>query len=281
MTTPSVSVLIRTIGRDTLSRSVSSALSQTHRPFELVIANAATNPLPPLPEANGVDIRLVEAAGCNRPRAANVALDHARGQWLIFLDDDDAFEPDHVASLLESARLADAGVAYSATQCIDEAGRNHLVMGAAFDRLHLFQGNYIQLGAGLFRAELVGENVRFDEDLDCLQDWDFWIQLAQRTHFAYSGRSTNIWSAYSGSSGAGLGANQRDDVTQPFRYRIRRKWAAHANRLQGKLRHHRDAASSAMARGNEAAARRHLASVERLRSGPVDTSILHARANAR
>src|SRR5690242_2521179 len=107
------------MGRATLARSVAAALAQTHRPLEVVVVNAAAKALPPLPAATDAAIRIVEGGPYDRPRAANAALDHANGEWLVFLDDDDAFAPVHVESLLEALqRSAGARVAYSATAVV-------------------------------------------------------------------------------------------------------------------------------------------------------------------
>lgn len=267
--TDRVSVLIRTIGRETLTRSVEAALAQLHRPFEIVIVNASGGPLPAFPRPEGVDVRIVEAIGSSRPHAANVALDHARGDWLVFLDDDDTFTPEHIQSLLAAAQRANAAVAYSATLCVKDDGTADLVLGAPFDRTHLLHGNYIQIGAALFASSLVARGARFDEELICLQDWDFWIQLSRLTHFAYTGLPTNRWNAYGGLSGAGMGDNERPEVTAPFRASIARKWAAHGATLREKIHHHREAARSAQARGRAQAAQRHLAAAEQLAKGPV------------
>lgn len=267
--TARVSVLIRTIGRATLARSVEAALAQVHRPFEIVIVNAAGAPLCALPQADGVDVRVIEAAGSTRPHAANVALDHARGDWLIFLDDDDTFLPEHVSSLLTAAHDAGAQVAYSSTLCVKEDGGAEIVLGAPFDRVHLLHGNYIQIGAALFASNLVARGARFDETLICLQDWDFWIQLSRFTHFAYTGRPTNRWSAYAGLSGAGMGANERREVTDPFRALIVHKWTAYGATLRDKVRHHKEVAQSAMKSGRMETAQRHLNAAEQLAKGPV------------
>ena len=51
-----VSVLIRTIGRSTLERSVDSVLAQTHRPIEIVIVD--TGLMFPTAEMLGIDLVL-------------------------------------------------------------------------------------------------------------------------------------------------------------------------------------------------------------------------------
>lgn len=234
---PLVSVLIRTMGRASLSRAIGAAVAQTHRPLEIVMVNAAAKPLPEISAPRDVPIRMVEGGPYGRPRAANAALDHARGAWLVFLDDDDAFAPTHLETLLAAA--SDAGgarVAYSATAVVEPDGKARMVIGADFNRLHLFVGNYMQIGAALFSRTLLSQGCRFDERLDCYEDWDFIIQLAQRTPFVYTGRPTNLWHAHAGESGAGMGANKRDDATRPFHEVVVSKWAARAAALKEYVR---------------------------------------------
>ena len=229
---PLVSVLIRTMGRPSLARAIAAAASQTHRPLEIVVVNAAGKPLAPLNAPPGVRTRIVEGGPFGRPRAANAALDAAQGDWLVFLDDDDAFAPTHVESLLASAgKSPGVRVAYSATAVVEPDGKARMMIGADFNRLHLFTGNYMQIGAALFSRTLLDEGARFDERLDCYEDWDFIIQLAQRTHFAYTGQPTNLWFAHAGESGAGMGANKRDEATRPFHESVVAKWAARAAAL--------------------------------------------------
>ncbi|MBC8023683.1 MAG: glycosyltransferase, partial [Burkholderiales bacterium] len=257
---PLVSVLIRTLGRATLARSVAAALAQTHRPLEIVVVNAGAKPLPPLPAPVEVEIRVVDGGPYDRSRPADAALANAKGEWLVFLDDDDAFAPGHVESLLASAELSGgARVAYSATAAVEPDGSAKLVIGCDFDRLNLFIGNYMQIGAALFSASLVAEGARFDEAIECFEDWDFLIQLAQRTHFVYTGKPTNHWYAYAGESGAGLGANKREEATRPFHELVVRKWAERAATLREKVQHHERAARQAAARREPRYEHRHLA----------------------
>jgi glycosyltransferase involved in cell wall biosynthesis len=267
---PLVSVLIRTIARPSLAQSVASALRQTHRPIEIVVVNAGATPLPPLPSQAGVDLRVVEGGPYTRPQAANVALAQARGEWLVFLDDDDAFMPRHVESLLKRLRESDgAQVAYSATACLDAQGRAAGFIDSDFNRLKLLARNYIQIGAALFSAALVAEGYRFDESFDSLQDWDFWIQLAQRTHFVFTSKATNLWFAFTGASGAGVGSNSKPHAIGRLRRRLALKWAGYGAGLAAKVRYHEGVAREAMSKGNRERAQAHLAAAARLVRGPV------------
>jgi glycosyltransferase involved in cell wall biosynthesis len=265
---PLVSVIIRTLGRASLAASVESVVRQSHRPIELVIVNASGKPLPALPATPSVDLQRAGAGELNRPEAANAGLASATGEWLIFLDDDDTFFPDHIESLLATLDEApDALVAYSATACLDCEGRSVATLSCDFDRLVLMKRNYIQIGAALFSSRLVAEGYRFDENFECFQDWDFWIQLAQRTRFAFTGRATNRWSADSGKSGCGMGANSDRARQDRFGGQLMRKWSVLSAQLQRKVRHHNELGERALRKSLIEEAHRHFAAAEAVMRG--------------
>src|SRR5207244_13621448 len=106
-----------------------SVASQTHRNIEIVLVDAA---------GEGIAMRFWKqtpvrvAAGEGRllgPQAANLGLDAAQGEWLQFLDEDDEIDSDHVASLLATALVAGARVAYSQTRLAGAAGATQRVFG--------------------------------------------------------------------------------------------------------------------------------------------------------
>ena len=226
---PSISVLIRTIGRLSLERSIRSAAAQTLVPTEVVVIDAVGD-LDPGRAANWPVVPPIRVAGgcpLNRPQAANHGLECARGDLLIFLDDDDEFLPPHLESL--ASALADGGeavLAYSATACVDGAGAIKGQLGRPFDRIALFEGNYIQMGAALFRRSLLETSCRFDERLESYQDWDFWLQASAHGEFAYTGRATNHWYFERGSGGTGSGANRDPVRTARCERLLRQKWWA-------------------------------------------------------
>jgi len=269
MERPLVSIIVRTMGRPSLVRALQSALAQHWRPLEVVVVRSGGDSMPHLPSAPGVDVRVVEGGRLNRPRAANIGLAAANGDWLVFLDDDDRTKPEHVSSLVECASVPSAPlVAYSATACVVGDVVDGIIHDE-FDRHKLLTTNYIQIGAAIFSRALVVEGYRFDEAFECMQDWDFWIQLSQRTHFTFTGRATNVWSLDAGESGMGGGRNCDPQRIAYWRTQLANKWSSWSSTLETKLAHHRACADAAVRTGDSKRLHAHLSAVERLLRGPI------------
>lgn len=217
-----MSAIVRTVGRDTLPRTLESLERQTWRPIEIVVVQAREHLSQAI--ASSLPLRVLDGRTLDRPRAANAGLAAASGEWLIFLDEDDTIEPDHVASLLGAAMAARSPVAYSQTRLVDATGATQRLLGGPFRRELLQRSNYLAIHAVLFSRRFVDQGVRFDESLATFEDWDFWLQLAQRCDFAFLPRPSAIYHASTGNSGAGAGANLDREAVLEQRARLMRKW---------------------------------------------------------
>jgi glycosyltransferase involved in cell wall biosynthesis len=229
-----VSVIVRTMGRPSLSKALDSIAAQTHRPMEIVLVDAAGSGLS-LPAHGGLPVRVVRKGPLDRPRAANAGLEAARGGWVMFLDEDDLIEPTHVADLLLTAANARVPAAYSQTRLMGNNDEVERLMGGPFDRLALFRSNYLAMCSVLFNRALVTQGCRFDESLAIFEDWDFWLQIAMRTPLAFSGRPTALYYAWAGESGAGSGGNLDREAVLAQRERLMRKWRAAQAALEALL----------------------------------------------
>jgi glycosyltransferase involved in cell wall biosynthesis len=194
---PLVSILCRTMNRPELDTAIQSAINQTYEPLEILLVDATGKKeilSRSLPERTNIRLLTPDEA-LDRPRAANFALDHANGELLLFLDEDDWIAADHVKLLVEllnqdTAKLA----AYSATQKVDAEGKPlDVFFNHAFDRILLQRDNYIPIHSVLFSRKLIGLGCRFDESLAIYEDWDFWLQCARHTDFNYLDKTTAFY----------------------------------------------------------------------------------------
>jgi hypothetical protein len=234
---PLVSIIVRSMARASLADALASIARQDYPRLEVVVVAAcglANHPA--LGTAGAHPVRLVGGAPrLTRPQAANAGLDAAHGDWITFLDDDDLLLANHVAGLVDVARRADgAKVVYTLAHACFRNGRTSS-FGQPFALHELYERNFIHLAAALVSSELIAAGCRFDESLEIMEDWDFFIQCAQHARFHFEPRQTFQWNADVGDSGAGAGANQDDARFATFRDRVYAKWASRYDALVARV----------------------------------------------
>jgi hypothetical protein len=181
-TPPLVSVLLRSIDRPALDEALASVARQTgvHAEVVVVAARPCHRELPA--RCGDFPLRLVPTdAPLARSRAANRALESAQGEFLIFLDDDDWFMPGHLARLSQALQAQPRSpAAYSGVSLVNDAGEPlGQAMDLPFDGVRQLAGNLTPIHAVMFRRGLLAQGLRFDEQLEHYEDWDFWLQVAR------------------------------------------------------------------------------------------------------
>lgn len=194
---PNISILIRTYNRPKLlKRCLESVLKQqdVHR-IECVIVNDGGESVEEIVDAYRIHFKACKLINSpfNRGRAAsaNTALINASGQFINFLDDDDTLEPNHFAVFLNHWRHNNEIEAlYRGVRVVDSQGKEEFVYNYSFDMGRLMHANYIPIHAITFSRRFIDMGLRFDESLDYMEDWDFWLQLARLTSFYHVPRIT-------------------------------------------------------------------------------------------
>ena len=98
-----VSVICRTTQRPELSQALDSISQQSYPNIEVVLVDALGNGIPDQDDLRpGITVNLASTgAPLSRPAAANAGLDHASGDYLLFLDEDDWIGEDHIAKAMD------------------------------------------------------------------------------------------------------------------------------------------------------------------------------------
>ena len=222
---PLVSVIVRSMNRPELSDALSSIALQTFSNIEVVLVNAKGTGHSDVGHWCGrFPMRMVGAnEKMARSRAANTGLDSARGDYIIFLDDDDWFEPDHIQNLVTAIqRNPHFNAVYTGVKCVDEMKRPiEKVFDIPFDSTQLVAGNFIPIHAVLFSRKILDFGCRVDESLDIYEDWDFWIQMSQHGDFF---KIPGYSAIYRITTQSGFGVNRDNEKATRGDRQVYKKW---------------------------------------------------------
>jgi tetratricopeptide (TPR) repeat protein len=216
----------------TLPRALASIARQDHPAIEVVLVAACGPSHRPI-DAGAYPFTLtwvVRDGPLKRPLAANAGIEAAHGALITMLDHDDEYLDGHLSALVAALDAdRDAGGAYTRFE-VCEQGERFRTVGAPFNRLALFEKSSIHHSALLWRRPLLDTGVRYDAALDIHDDWDFVLQLTERTRFAFVDQTSFRWNADTGTSGGGGRGNfDLDKYERQHKY-VRDKWAVTYNR---------------------------------------------------
>jgi glycosyltransferase involved in cell wall biosynthesis len=173
-----------------LHRALQSLRAQSFTDFEIVLVADAWDPQTPAVAAELLGPRdtFVKRTGNPGPaESRNTALRLARGEWVIFLDDDDSFRPHHLQAVHAHASRPDARVLFADCEVVTEDRSKAGIPVLGEQRLQitgndvraLWVKNFIPNHALAFRrAELDG--LAFDDHMASLEDWDFLLGVCAR-----------------------------------------------------------------------------------------------------
>jgi len=198
-----VSVLVRTFNQPaTLLRAIRSICAQTYPNIEIVIVNDGGRTVTEAVEVGKrrCAVTLVEHSE-NRGRevAANTALRAAKGEYALFVDDDDTILPDHIGILVKGL---ECNQGYRVAYCdswiyhgreVDSDKETcqpaRTFYSWEFDLADLLLMRACFTNSVLFDLALARETA-LDERQRVACDWDFWVRMASKTRFLHIRKAT-------------------------------------------------------------------------------------------
>lgn len=208
---PLVSIVTRTHrGRaHHLRNAAHTILNQTYSNLEWILVedggDTMTNLVRQIEQDVGIEIRYFAVPKSGRSAAGNEGLRQARGEMVMFLDDDDLLYADHVevlvnALIAQPRHVAAYSLALRITTKTDQVGEvvdEHfdtpflLIQPYCYDTLR--HHNYIPIQSILFRQSLYLERGGFDEELEWLEDWNLWLRYGYKNQFLYVPKTTSLF----------------------------------------------------------------------------------------
>jgi len=184
------SVIIPTIGRDTVSRTVHSILDQNfvEGGIEIIIVNDSGQPLPKTEWQQLPEVRLITTNQRERCVARNTGAALAKGKYLCFLDDDDWLLPGAMNEFWQLAQQQPQAVwLYGGIRVVDEAGT---VLAEVNSRLNgncmaqIMGGAWAPIQASMMQTETFFAIGGFNPSIIGTEDLDLCRRFAFNGDFA-------------------------------------------------------------------------------------------------
>jgi len=183
------SIIIPTVGRPSLTESVNSILTQDFSldNYEIIVVNDSGKPLPVATWQSSPNLSVIPTQKRERCFARNTGAAIARGEYLLFLDDDDWLFPNtlaHFWSLVQ--QFPDTAWFYGGTEFIDNDGNSLGVMNQAKtgnNFVEIMTETWIPIQASLVKAAVFFETGGFNPEFVVTQDLDLVRRVALKYDF--------------------------------------------------------------------------------------------------
>lgn len=164
-----------------LRECIDSVLAQDVPVEVIVVDDGSTDGTPSILKEYGDRIVAIRQANAGAAVARNVGLDRATGEYIAFLDGDDAWLPGKLRRQIELFD-GDTGLVYSGWYCLYPDGSVTKVKplpGPTYADLLL--NCHLLTTTVVMKRETAQQVGRFDPDLKRGQDYDYWIRASQVT----------------------------------------------------------------------------------------------------
>ena len=174
--------------KNAIENTVNSVLSQTFKDFEWIIVDDCSSDgsfefMKNLIKDDKRIILFQTQKNGGSAAARNIALKHAKGRYITFLDSDDLLDPNYLVCQLEFMKehgpLISAGYRRQA-----EHTCTNFFVSEETDYKKALKGNPLSCLTTMYDKEVIGDAF-FDETYDRHEDYIFWLSILKRGIKAY------------------------------------------------------------------------------------------------
>ncbi len=222
----SVSAIIAVYNPDLsfFEKAVASVLSQTSPVLELVLVNDGGSETFRSILPHDARIRVFSKQNEGVAATRNFALQHCRGEYIAFLDQDDYWYPDKLQEQMAMIPVSGkpclvtspVDIVVSDGSMLDKLSRRESEdylwkSGQATAVLNLFEGNFIYSSTPLIHRTVFDKAGLFDPGTQPHDDWDIYLRivLAGFPLFCYRERSLSVWRSHESNESNKLNAMMR------------------------------------------------------------------------
>ena len=181
---PLVSVIIPTYNyANFLSKAIESVLRQTYQNVEIVVVDDGSGDHTRQVVDSYDTVKYFYQKNKGLSAARNTGIQHAKGNYLVFLDADDWLERDAIeknyGAIKDKPQIAFVSGSYYFLRAATNTLYNVSVTVTDHHYVHLLQSNYIGMHATVMFQRWVFDMFRYDETLKACEDYDLYLNIAR------------------------------------------------------------------------------------------------------
>lgn len=216
---PLVSIVFTSYNhKEYLKQALDSLVNQTYPNLEIIIVDDCSTDgsqeiLKEYAHFPNIDLKLQTQNSGSYVKASNFGASFAKGEYILFAQCDDFAEADQVEVLLQVfENNPSVGVVFSKSNLVDENGavfandftgreksfkkavkENGLIKGSKMKEFLSFSCVIPNLSAALIKHDLFKEINGLSDKYLVVADWEFWLDLTEKTDFYYVLRPLNYF----------------------------------------------------------------------------------------
>jgi hypothetical protein len=174
---PKVSVVIPSFNYGQyIEEAIQSVLGQTYRDFELILVDyGSSDNTPEIMGKHKLESVVLSIPNRGYPNARNKGIMEAEGEYILCLDADDILSPEFLEEVVKKASAKTIVATWG-----QKFGENSDVFYVGDVGFTAFWNRNNILSCSLFSKNMWKEVGGYDEEMDQLEDWDFWLRAMVR-----------------------------------------------------------------------------------------------------